>query len=78
MALNSRKQYMQLADGLVQTETIELQTAPELEETVNSALFKASKKNQMPRKYVPYEISRTVVAEEYRIILKRQNAFLAS
>lgn len=78
ITLNFRKQYINYVEGLIQTETLEGQTAPELKEMVNSALFKVAKKNQLPGRYYPYGISKTLGVEEYQTILKRQNAFLAS
>ena len=65
-------------EGLIQTETIELQTAPEIKEAVNTALFKAAKKDQLPGRYFPYGISKAIGTEEYRRVLKRQNAYLES
>jgi hypothetical protein len=78
VTLNFRKEYIQSEEGIIQTETIEIQSAPEIKETVNNALFKASKKGQLPGKYYPYCILKSEGVEEYRKILKRQNAFLAS
>lgn len=48
VTLNFKKQYIQSPEGLIQTETMELQTAPEIKEMVNTALFKAAKKEQLP------------------------------
>mgnify|MGYP003492990338 CR=1 FL=1 len=45
---------------------------------MNAALFKAAKKEQLPGKYFPYGISKSIGVEEFRRILKRQNAYLAS
>ena len=42
------------------------------------ALYKAAKKELLPGRYYPYGISKTIGVEEYRRVLKRQNAFLAS
>jgi hypothetical protein len=78
ITLNFRKQYIKSSEGLIQTETLELQTAPQIKEIVNSALFKAAKKNQLPGRFYPYGVSSTLGAEEYRNILKRQNAFLST
>ena len=78
VTLNFKKQYIHSQEGLIQTETIELQTSPEIKETINTALFKAAKKDQLPGKYYPYGISKAIGIEEYRRVLKRQNAFLES
>jgi hypothetical protein len=77
ITLNFKKQYIQSEEGLIQTETLEIQSAPEIKESINKALFKASTNGNLPGKYYPYGISRTLGQEEYRKILKRQNAFLA-
>lgn len=45
IALNFKKHYIQSPEGLIQTETIEVQMAPEIKQIVNAALFKASKKS---------------------------------
>lgn len=37
VALNFRKQYIQSEEGLIQTETIKIQTTPEVKEIVNNA-----------------------------------------
>lgn len=58
--------------------TIELQTAPEIKEMVNTAQFKAAKKEQLPGKYYPYEFSKSIGIDEYIRVLKKQTAFLAS
>lgn len=78
ITLNLRKQYIQADGGLIQTETLEIQAAPEIKAIVNNALFKASRNRTLPRKYFPYGILKTLGIKEYRRILKRQNAFLAS
>jgi hypothetical protein len=78
VTLNFRKQYIKAKEGLIQTETLEIQTAPEIKESVNTAIFKAAKKGQLPGKYFPYRVSQTLGGEEYQRILMRQNAFLAS
>ena len=78
VTLNFRKQYIKGREGLIQTETLEIQTAPEIKESVNTAIFKAAKKGQLPGKYFPYGVSQTLGGEEYQRILMRQNAFLAS
>lgn len=70
VALNFRKQLVQPKDGLIQTETIEIQTAPELKETVNSALFKAAKKK------IAWKVRAIWNLKVRRRILKRQNAIL--
>jgi hypothetical protein len=78
VTLNFRKQYIKGRDGLIQTETLEIQTAPEIKQSVNTAIFKAAKKGELPGKYFPYGVSQTLGGEEYQRILMRQNAFLAS
>ena len=78
VTLNFRKQYIKGRDGLIQTETLEIQTAPEIKQSVNTAIFKAAKKGELPGKYFPYGVSQTLGGEEYQRILMRQNAFLSS
>jgi hypothetical protein len=78
VTLNFRKQYIKAKEGLIQTETLELQTAPEIKESINSAIFKAVRNGQLPGKYFPYGVSQTLGSEEYRKVLMRQNAFLAA
>jgi hypothetical protein len=78
VTLNFRKQYIQAEEGLIQTETLEIQAAPEIKAIVNNALFRASKNGTLPGKYFPYGISKTLGVDEYRKILQRQNAFLAT
>ena len=45
---------------------------------MNTAIFKAARNAQLPGKYFPYGASQTLGGEEYRKILMRKNAFLAS
>ena len=78
MTLNFKKQYIQSPEGLIQTETIEVQTALEIKEIINVALYKAARNELLLGRYYPYGISKTIGIEEYRMVLKRQNAFLAS
>jgi hypothetical protein len=78
ITLNFKKQYIQSEEGLIQAETLEIQSAPEIKESINRSLFKASKNGTLPGKYYPYGISKSLGQEEYRKILKRQNAFLAA
>lgn len=77
ITLNFRMQYVESKKGLLQTETLEVQAAPESKEMVNSTIFKTAKNGMLPGKYVPYGISQSIGTEEYRKILMRQNAFLA-
>ena len=76
VTLNFRKLYVNSKEGLIQTEVLEVQTSPEIKETINNALFTVAKKNILPGRYYPYGISRSLGMEEYKNILKRQNAFL--
>lgn len=78
ITLNFRKQYVKSKEGLIQTETLEIQMAPEIKESVNAAIFKAAKNGQLQGKYFAYGLSQTVGNEENRKILMRHYAFLAS
>ena len=69
--LNFRKQYIEAKEGLIQTETLEIQTSSEIKESINTAIFKAAKNEQLPGKHFPYGMSQTLGGEEYRKILMR-------
>lgn len=75
MSLNFRKQDVKSKEDLIQTETLEIQTAPEIKESANTAIFKAAKSDPIPEKYFPCGISQTMKNKEYRKILMRQDAF---
>lgn len=66
ITLNFSKQCVQNLAGLIQTETIKIQTAPEIKEMMNTSLYKAAKKGKLPGRYYPYGISGI---EEYRRVL---------
>lgn len=56
ITLNFRKQYVK-SKKLIQTETLEIQTAPEIKKSINTAIFKAAKNDQLPGIYFPGRIS---------------------
>ena len=74
--VNFKKLYINSKEGIIQTEVLEIQTAPEIKEMINTALFNAAKKHLLPGRYYPYGISRSVGMEEYKNILRRQNLLL--
>jgi hypothetical protein len=74
--LNLRKLYANTAKGLTQTEIIEVQTAPELRETIAGAMIRASKAKEMKGEYIPYAIVKNTGKEEFAKILQQQNKYL--
>jgi hypothetical protein len=71
LTLSFRKQYINIEKMLIQTEALEVQTAPELKEIVAKALMSASKKKLIPGNYIPYAVVKNTGKEEFAKILKR-------
>jgi hypothetical protein len=78
LTINFRKQYVNTAKGLTQTETLEVQTAPELREAISGAMIMASKKKEFKGEFIPYAAVKNIGQEEFAKILQRQNKYLES